>query len=56
MVKIDKKDREILYQLDVNARQSLRSIGSKVGISKSVVQYRIDRMITEGIIKNFYTL
>ena len=31
MVKIDSKDREILYQLDLNSRQSFAQIGKKVG-------------------------
>jgi len=55
MIKIDKKDLEILYQLDINSRQSLKSIGSKVYLKKNVVQYRIEKLIKQGIIKNFYT-
>jgi Lrp/AsnC family leucine-responsive transcriptional regulator len=55
MVKIDKKDLEILYQLDINSRQSLKSIGSKVYLKKNVVQYRIEKLIKNGVIKNFYT-
>jgi len=55
MFKIDVKDRKILYQLDLNSRQSLKTIGSKVRLSKTVVQYRIDRLVKTGIIKNFYT-
>lgn len=56
MVKIDLKDRRILYQLDLNARQSLTQIGKKVGLNKDVVAYRIKRMQEEGVIKNFWTL
>jgi DNA-binding Lrp family transcriptional regulator len=55
MAGLDVKDRKILYQLDLNSRQSLNTIGSKVGLTKTVVQYRIDRLVTSGIIKNFYT-
>ena len=55
MFNIDVKDRKILYQLDLNSRQSLKTIGSKVRLSKTVVQYRIDRLVKTGIIKNFYT-
>jgi Lrp/AsnC family transcriptional regulator, leucine-responsive regulatory protein len=55
MFKIDVKDRKILYHLDLNSRQSLKTIGSKVRLSKTVVQYRIDRLVKTGIIKNFYT-
>ena len=55
MLKIDKKDLEILYQLDINSRQSLKSIGSKVFLKKNVVKYRIEKLINNGVIKNFYT-
>jgi Lrp/AsnC family leucine-responsive transcriptional regulator len=55
MIKIDRKDLEILYQLDLNSRQSLKSIGKKVFLKKNVVQYRIDKLIKKGVIKNFYT-
>ena len=56
MVDIDLKDRKILYQLDLNCRQSNTQIGKKVGLSKQVVNYRIKRMEEEGIIKNYWTL
>ncbi len=55
MFDLDVKDRKILYQLDLNSRQSLNTIGSNVRLTKTVVQYRIDRLIKTGIIKNFYT-
>ena len=55
MFELDVKDRKILYQLDLNSRQSLNTIGSNVRLTKTVVQYRIDRLIKNGIIKNFYT-
>jgi len=51
MVNIDLKDRKILYELDLNARQSLNEIGKKVGLNKDSVAYRIKRMEDEGIIK-----
>ena len=55
MTKIDLKDRKILYELDLDARQSLTKVGKKVGLKKDVVSYRIKRMQDEGIIKNFWT-
>ena len=55
MVKIDLKDRKILYQLDLDCRQSNTQIGKKVGLKRDVVAYRINRMQDEGIIKNFWT-
>jgi len=56
MVKIDRKDREILYQLDLNSRQSFAQIGKKVGLPKTVVAYRINKLKELGAIKNFYTV
>ena len=53
---IDVKDRKILYQLDMNARQSFSQIGKKVGLPKTVVSYRVKKMQKNGIINNFYTV
>ncbi len=56
MTKLDLKDRKILYELDLDCRQSNTQIGKKVGLKKDVVSYRIKRMQDEGIIKNFWTV
>jgi Lrp/AsnC family transcriptional regulator for asnA, asnC and gidA len=56
MFKIDVKDKKILYQLDLNSRQSFRSIGRKVGLKKDLVIYRIKKLQENGIIKNFFTI
>jgi Lrp/AsnC family leucine-responsive transcriptional regulator len=55
MSKIDSKDKKILYELDLNCRQSNSQIGKKVGLGRDVVAYRINNMLHEGIIKNFWT-
>lgn len=54
MIKIDLKDRKILYELDMDSRQSFRSIGRKVGLSKDVVVGRVSKLKEIGIIKRFY--
>jgi len=56
MEKIDLKDRKILYQLDLDSRQSLTQIGKKVGLPKNVVSYRIKRLEELGVIKKYYTI
>ena len=56
MMELDKKDREILYQLDLNARQPVSSIAKKVRASKEVVGYRIKRMTEIGLIKGYYAI
>lgn len=55
MVKIDLKDRKILYQLHNNSRQSLNVIGKKVGLSGKVVGYRIKRLEDEEVILSYPT-
>ena len=55
MYKLDLKDRKILYELDLNCRQSNAQIGKKVGLGRDVVAYRINKMQEEGVIKNFWT-
>ena len=52
----DKKDQEILYELDLNARQSNAQIAKKVRLSKEVVGYRIKRMLEDEIIIGFYSV
>jgi len=55
MYKFDLKDRKIIYELDLNCRQSNTEIGKKVGLKKDVVGYRIKKMQDEGVIKNFWS-
>ncbi|MCR4335824.1 MAG: Lrp/AsnC family transcriptional regulator [archaeon] len=54
VLELDVKDRKILYELDIDARQSLSQIGKKVGLSKEVVNYRINKLTEDGIIRGFY--
>ncbi|HIH11013.1 TPA: Lrp/AsnC family transcriptional regulator [Candidatus Woesearchaeota archaeon] len=53
---LDLKDRKILYQLDLDCRQTNSEIGKKVGLSKQVVDYRIKRFLRESIITRFATV
>ncbi|UCF13636.1 MAG: Lrp/AsnC family transcriptional regulator [Thermoplasmatales archaeon] len=55
MEKIDLKDRKILYELDIDSRQSFRNIGRKVGLSKDVVASRVKKLKETGIIIRFFT-
>ena len=56
MQDLDSKDHKILYHLFLNSRESLSMIGKKVGLPKTVVKYRIDRLVNENIIQNFNTM
>ncbi|PIU21440.1 MAG: transcriptional regulator [Candidatus Diapherotrites archaeon CG08_land_8_20_14_0_20_34_12] len=52
---LDLKDRKILFELDRNSRKSYSEIAKKVGLSKQVVKFRIERMVERGIIEEFIT-
>ncbi len=54
--KLDKKDRKILYQLDLNSRQSYTRIGKSVGLSKEVVNYRMQRLEKSEFISSYYII
>jgi len=54
--KLDLKNWKILYELDVNARQSNSAIAKKVGLSKHSIAYRIKQLEEKGIIKGYYTI
>ena len=56
MEKIDLKDRKILYELDLDSRQSFRSIGRKVGLSKDLVASRVKKLEEQGIIVSYITV
>ncbi len=53
---LDTKDRKIVAELDINARQSNNQIGAKVGLSKEVVNYRINRLKENNVIIRFHTV
>lgn len=56
MVEIDLTDRKILYELDINCRQSNSQIAKKLKISKDVVNYRIKKLEEAGIIEGYRTV
>jgi DNA-binding Lrp family transcriptional regulator len=56
MLKLDLKDRKILYELDIDSRQPFHNIAKKVGLSKDAVIYRINKLKEEGIIQRFHTV
>ncbi len=56
IITLDAKDKKILSELDMNARQSISSIAKKVGLSKEVVNYRIKQLEKKEVIKCYYTV
>ncbi|MBI2143762.1 AsnC family transcriptional regulator, partial [Candidatus Woesearchaeota archaeon] len=53
---MDAKDRKILSELDMDARQPLSAIAKKVGLSREVVNYRIRQLERRNIVKGYYTV
>jgi len=49
-------DSKILAVLDQDARATESKIGKKVGTSKQVVRYRLNRFKERGIVENYYTM
>jgi len=55
-LKLDKKDRDLLYLLDVNGRLTYSQLGKRTKMSKQLVKYRIERLESEGFIKGYFTM
>jgi Lrp/AsnC family leucine-responsive transcriptional regulator len=53
---LDIKDRKILSEIEMDARISLSSLGEKVGLSKQVVKYRLEKLEKENIIQGYNAL
>lgn len=56
MIGLDLKDKKILYELDIDSRQSYKQIAKRVGLNKDTVIYRINKLQESGIIKQFHTV
>jgi DNA-binding Lrp family transcriptional regulator len=55
MLKLDIKDKKLLYWLDQNSRVTNKELGKKVGLTEQTIGYKIKKMQEEGIITNFVT-
>ncbi|MFH1072265.1 MAG: winged helix-turn-helix transcriptional regulator [Nanoarchaeota archaeon] len=55
-IKLDIKDKNILSILVRNSRTPVTRIAKILGYSKEVVSYRIERLVKEGIITDFYAV
>ncbi|MCK5476735.1 MAG: Lrp/AsnC family transcriptional regulator [Candidatus Aenigmarchaeota archaeon] len=54
-MKLDLKDKKILYELSKNCRRPLNKLSKKVALSREVIDYRIKKMVKEKVIEGFYT-
>jgi DNA-binding Lrp family transcriptional regulator len=55
-VKLDKKDQQLIFELDQNSRQSINSIAKKTKLSRDVVNYRIKQLEKKKIINGYFAL
>ena len=53
---LDKLDQKIIAELFHDARMSHSQLGKRVGTSKEVINYRISRLLKQGIISKFIPL
>src|SRR3989344_5252975 len=56
MKELDLLDKKILYELDLNARISAIRLAKKLKKSKETVNFRLNKLIKNNIIKGFYTV
>lgn len=56
MIKLDAYDRKILESLLTNSREQVSAIGKKVRLRRENVNYKIHRLMKEGLIKEFNTI
>lgn len=53
---MDKIDRQLIVELDRNSRQSATQIGHKLRVHRNVINFRIKRLVEQGIIREFVTM
>ncbi|MFA6530160.1 MAG: Lrp/AsnC family transcriptional regulator [Candidatus Micrarchaeia archaeon] len=53
-LKLDKKDKAIMQQLEENSRQSYSEIGRKVKLRSDTVEYRVNRLLESGLILRMF--
>ena len=56
MEELDLKDKKILYGLELNGRIPESELARKVGLSREVVLYRLNKLQKMGIIRSFNTI
>ncbi len=56
MVVLDSKDRQLLYELDCNARAPLARIAKKIKVSKEVARYRLKAIEKTGAIMTYFAI
>ena len=55
-IRLDLKDKKLLYALDRNARATYSDISKRIGVSKQVARYRLNLIEKAGIINTYFTI
>ncbi len=55
-LKLDLRDKNILYELDADSRQSASQLAKKVGLSKQGCVFKINKLVKKGVIQSFITV
>jgi len=55
-LKLDKKDKKLLYLLDIDGRLTYSQLAKKTAMSKQLVKYRMDRLEKAEIIRGYYPM
>lgn len=53
---MDEKDRKLLLELIKNSRTPINQLAKKIGVSREVATYRLNKLTNDKIIKEFYTV
>src|SRR3989344_8896741 len=53
-VKLDQKDKKLIYLLDFHARDSYSKLAKQLRMSKQGTEYKVQALIRKGVIKGFY--
>jgi DNA-binding Lrp family transcriptional regulator len=56
VLQISDKEKRILYELSLNARESLSSVASRLGLSRQVVSYSLESLEKKGIVEGYYAI
>ena len=55
-IKLDLKDKRLLYELDIDSRQSASQLAKQIGISKQGCTLKINNLVKKGVITSFPTV
>ncbi|MFA6073231.1 MAG: Lrp/AsnC family transcriptional regulator [Candidatus Woesearchaeota archaeon] len=55
-IKLDQKDKKLIYELDIDSKQSASSLAKQIGISKQGCTLKINNLQKKGVIKSFLTV